>query len=127
MCQIRTIFDSVFTGVDNARLYFVMGTQFVNSWLTQQRLWNNNRCVGRSSHGRGVTAGSLLSSHGRRLFHSARTCSSFVWQSQCVHGIAVGAYFGLGKNSTGGTIEPPQVEYGHCRIALKSISAGLHL
>merc|ERR1719201_850362 len=71
VCQIRTIFDSVFTGVDNARLYFVMGTQFVNSWLTQQRLWNNN--------------------------------------SQCVHGIAVGAYFGLGKNSTGGTIEPPQI------------------
>lgn len=46
VCQVASIFRQVFGSSAASRLYMVMGTQFVNPWVTQQVLWNNNRCVG---------------------------------------------------------------------------------
>eukprot|EP01084_Bolivina_argentea_P001579 2912_1 len=46
VCQIRQIFDGVYGSKSSSALYSVLGTQEVNSWITNQELLNdNNKCV----------------------------------------------------------------------------------
>ena len=46
VCQIRTIFDKVYGSKADTALYGVLGTQEVNSWITNQRLiGGHSQCV----------------------------------------------------------------------------------
>eukprot|EP01084_Bolivina_argentea_P227651 384499_1 len=45
VCKIRSIWDEIYGKNSDDKLFMVMASFYVNSWLTQQELYNHSQCV----------------------------------------------------------------------------------